>query len=266
MLTLETKASANADGSTVNTSCGLQENPTNGGSVQRHARRSPAREIQKRAPARSPARRRSAAPARAATSAPPASPPPSPSGRAPAGTVRTPPSRSASAASCASVEPADRVAGESTPRMMSNCETSIMPPIPQENPVTTACGTRAICRPRRITQNPIMITDATIETFAAPPTPWFCTASAMNGTVALAVPPISTGLRPSSAMIGRRQDRRENAQHRRQPHQRRHGQTVGQRDQCRDHAARDSRRASPPSRTRSRVLDFLRANSVKPSP
>jgi hypothetical protein len=31
-----------------------------------------------------------------------------------------------------------------------------------------------------------MITDATIETFAAPPTPWFFTASAMNGTVALA--------------------------------------------------------------------------------
>ena len=47
-----------------------------------------------------------------------------------------------------------------------------------------------------------MITDATIETFAAPPTPWLCTASAMNGTVALAVPPISTGLRPSSAIMG----------------------------------------------------------------
>ena len=77
-----------------------------------------------------------------------------------------------------------------------------MPPIPQENPVTTACGTRVMCLPRRITQNPIMITDATIETFAAPPTPWFCTASAMNGTVALAVPPISTGLRPSAAMMG----------------------------------------------------------------
>ena len=32
MFTDETNASANADGSTVNTSCGLQENPTNGGS------------------------------------------------------------------------------------------------------------------------------------------------------------------------------------------------------------------------------------------
>ena len=77
-----------------------------------------------------------------------------------------------------------------------------MPPIPQENPVTTACGTRAICLPRRITQNPIMITDATIETFAAPPNPWLRTASAMNGTVALAVPPMSTGLRPNAAMTG----------------------------------------------------------------
>ena len=47
-----------------------------------------------------------------------------------------------------------------------------------------------------------MITDATIETFAAPPTPWPWTASAMNGTVALAVPPISTGLRPSAAITG----------------------------------------------------------------
>ena len=46
-----------------------------------------------------------------------------------------------------------------------------MPPIPHENPVTTACGTRVMCLPRRITQNAIMITDATIETFAAPPTP-----------------------------------------------------------------------------------------------
>ena len=77
-----------------------------------------------------------------------------------------------------------------------------MAPIPQENPVTTACGTRVICRPRRITQNAIMITDATIETLAAPPIPCVRTAIAMNGTVALAVPPIRTGLRPSSAMIG----------------------------------------------------------------
>ena len=71
-----------------------------------------------------------------------------------------------------------------------------MPPMPQENPVTTACGTRAICLPRRITQNPIMITEATIETLAAPPTPWFRTASAMKGTVALAVPADQHGIAP----------------------------------------------------------------------
>ena len=35
-----------------------------------------------------------------------------------------------------------------------------------------------------------------------PPTPWGRTAPAMNGTVALAVPPIRTGLRPSSAVTG----------------------------------------------------------------
>ena len=33
-------------------------------------------------------------------------------------------------------------------------------------------------------------------------TPWLFTASAMNGTVALAVPPINTGLRPSAAIMG----------------------------------------------------------------
>ncbi len=77
-----------------------------------------------------------------------------------------------------------------------------MPPMPQEKPETTACGTRVIWRPRRITQKPIMITEATMETFAAPPIPWLRTAAAMNGTVALAVPPISTGLRPSRAMTG----------------------------------------------------------------
>ena len=105
-------------------------------------------------------------------------------------------------ATCASVDPAARVAAESTPIMMSICETSIMAPIPHENPVTTACGTREMCLPSRITQNPIMITLATSETFAAPPTPWPRTAIAMNGTVALAVPPISTGFLPKAAMMG----------------------------------------------------------------
>ena len=47
-----------------------------------------------------------------------------------------------------------------------------------------------------------MKTEATIDTFAAPPMPWLFTASAMKGTVALAVPPISTGLRPRIAVIG----------------------------------------------------------------
>ena len=97
---------------------------------------------------------------------------------------------------------ADFVSGEEIPRMMSNCETSIMPPIPQEKPETTACGTFMMCRPSRISQKAIMMTEAANETLAAPPIPWFFTAKAINGTVALAVPPIKTGLRPSSAITG----------------------------------------------------------------
>ena len=41
-----------------------------------------------------------------------------------------------------------------------------------------------------------------METLAPPPMPWLRTASAMNGTVALAVPPMSKGLRPSKAVMG----------------------------------------------------------------
>ena len=46
-----------------------------------------------------------------------------------------------------------------------------------------------------------MKTEAARQTLAAPPTPWR-TAAAMNGTVALAVPPIKTGFRPSNDVIG----------------------------------------------------------------
>ena len=78
----------------------------------------------------------------------------------------------------------------------------MIPPMPAENPATTACGTLLTCRPSRITQNAIISTDATIETLAAPPIPWLRTAAAMNGTVTLPVPPISIGFRPSSAITG----------------------------------------------------------------
>ena len=44
--------------------------------------------------------------------------------------------------------------------------------------------------------------EAARQTFAEPPMPCARTATVMNGTVALAVPPISTGLRPSIAVIG----------------------------------------------------------------
>ena len=47
-----------------------------------------------------------------------------------------------------------------------------------------------------------MKTDAARQTLAAPPEPWVATAEAMNGTVALAVPPIKTGLRPRSDVTG----------------------------------------------------------------
>ena len=118
------------------------------------------------------------------------------------GTARTSDKCSSTAANCPKPEPAERVSGDATPNMMSSCETNIMPPMPQENPVTTACGTLAICRPRRTRPKPIRITDATMESRAAPPIPWLRTAKAMNGTVALAVPPISTWVRPIKEITG----------------------------------------------------------------
>ena len=57
-------------------------------------------------------------------------------------------------------------------------------------------------RPRRTRPKPIRITDAIMESRAAPPIPWLRTANAMKGTVALAVPPISTGLRPIRQITG----------------------------------------------------------------
>src|SRR5450432_3120370 len=48
----------------------------------------------------------------------------------------------------------------------------------------------------------VMKTEATRQTLAAPPRPCCATAWDMNGTVALAVPPINAGLRPSRAVIG----------------------------------------------------------------
>ena len=78
----------------------------------------------------------------------------------------------------------------------------MIPPIPAENPATTEAGTLLTKRPSRKTQNAIIKTDATIETLAAPPIPWARTAFAIKGTVALAVPPIRTGFRPNSAVMG----------------------------------------------------------------
>ena len=47
-----------------------------------------------------------------------------------------------------------------------------------------------------------MNTAARIEILAPPPTPCIATAAAMKGTVTDDAPPMSTGLRPSSAVIG----------------------------------------------------------------
>jgi hypothetical protein len=93
-------------------------------------------------------------------------------------------------------------AAGATPVIVLNCEITIMAPMPHEKPATTACGTFERCRPNRSTQNIIMNTEATIVTFAAPPMPCSLTASAMNGTVALAVPPMRTGFLPSRAVAG----------------------------------------------------------------
>ncbi len=79
---------------------------------------------------------------------------------------------------------------------------TIIAPTPQEKPETTACGTLATYRPSLSRPKAIRITEAASTTLLDPPTPCECTAAARNGTVALAVPPIRTGLRPSSAVIG----------------------------------------------------------------
>ena len=92
--------------------------------------------------------------------------------------------------------------GALTPKMTFSCEITMMPPIPAEKPATTDGWTHETYLPSRNTQNAIISTEATMVTFAAPPIPCDLTAFAMNGTVALAVPPIRTGFLPSIAVIG----------------------------------------------------------------
>ena len=92
--------------------------------------------------------------------------------------------------------------GAPTPNITFSCEISMMPPIPAEKPATTEGWNLLTYRPSRKTQNAIINTEATIETFAAPPIPCDSHCIAMKGTVALAVPPIRTGFRPSSAVMG----------------------------------------------------------------
>ncbi len=79
---------------------------------------------------------------------------------------------------------------------------TIIAPMPHEKPETTACGTLATCRPSLRTQKIIRKIEAARQTFAAPPIPWVSTVPLMNGTVTLDVPPIRTGLRPNTAVIG----------------------------------------------------------------
>ncbi len=88
------------------------------------------------------------------------------------------------------------------PNNVRTCSVTIMAPTPHENPETTACGTLTTYRPSRSTQKIIMKTEAARQTLAAPPIPWARTAAAMKGTVALAVPPIKTGLRPRADVMG----------------------------------------------------------------
>ncbi len=71
--------------------------------------------------------------------------------------------------------------GAGTPNSTWSWETTMIPPMPQENPETTAWGTFDTWRPRRRTQNTIMKMDATIQTLAAPPIPCCLTAEKMKG-------------------------------------------------------------------------------------
>src|SRR5437588_12724409 len=83
-----------------------------------------------------------------------------------------------------------------------SCEMTISPPIPQENPASTAWGTFETYRPNRSTQKIRRKTDAKTQIFAAPLIPPTRTAPRMNGTVALEVPPIRTGFLPRRAQMG----------------------------------------------------------------
>ena len=100
------------------------------------------------------------------------------------------------------VEPDVLEAGDAIPRITSSCEISIMAPMPQENPETTACGTLCAYLPRCRAQKTSMKMLAAMEILAAPPMPCCRTAMATKGTVALAVPPMRRGLRPRSAVTG----------------------------------------------------------------
>ena len=170
ILTAETNANPNAEGSTVNTSRELQENPAKAGSETGKWPTSASRTPNTRAtttarttPASGAGSRgemRAASVATAITISPSVT-----------GTHRAAAAWCSTFINWSSVDPEDRVSGEAMPRMISSCEITIMPPIPQEKPETTACGTRAMWRPIRITQNAIITTEAIKQTLAAPPIP-----------------------------------------------------------------------------------------------
>ena len=112
-----------------------------------------------------------------------------------------------------------------------------MAPTPHEKPETTACGTLATWRPSRSTQKIIMKTDAARQTLAAPPMPWACNRGRdeRNGGAGRAADQDRVAAQQRGDRRG--QDRREQPQLRRQAHQPRQGQAVGQRDQGGDRAA-----------------------------
>ena len=80
--------------------------------------------------------------------------------------------------------------------------------------------------------------EATMQTFAAPPKPCSWTACAMNGTVALAVPPIRTGFLPRRAVMGELTIDVTKPENGRQTHQRCHRQAIRYGDESGDKTAK----------------------------
>ncbi len=120
------------------------------------------------------------------------------------------------------------------PMMTSSCENRIRPPIPQEKPVTTACGTWVIETPHAEHAKYDHEDRRHQADFGGAPDALLLHGGFDKGNGDATRTPNQEGIAAQKSRRRSGQNRRENSQDRWQPHEGCHRQTVRQRDQCRD--------------------------------